>query len=258
MDQFLPIMLGVVAAGLGYYMLFSKCVIREFECGLLYHNGRYRKQLGPGAHRVFRPWRKITVLDLRKRAVTVAGQEVLTADQVGLKVSLVVTYQICDAQKAVHEIEDFTAALYLAAQTALRKVVGGVELEKLLEQRVNIGSQVTSEVVSTAEPLGLKVHSVEIKDVMLPAEVRKAFSEVIRARREGQAALERARSETASLRSLANAARMMEEHPRLLDLRILQTLSTSGAGQTVVLNTTGGLVSLKAPSASSPDDADSV
>lgn len=257
MELLLTIMLWVAAAVLVYHALFVKHVIREFECGLLYRNGRYQKQLGPGAHRVFRLWQKITVLDLRKRAVTVPGQEVLTADQVGLKVSLVVTYQVCDPQKAEHEVEDFAAALYLATQIALRKVVGGVELDKLLEERVNIGSQVTSDVVLTAEPLGLKVHSVEIKDVMLPAEVRKAFSEVIRARREGQAALERARGETASLRSLANAARMVEEHPSLLDLRILQTLSTNGAGQTIVLNTTGGLASLKVPSATSPDKADS-
>lgn len=257
MDHVLSILPWLAAAVLGYCALFSKTIIREFECGLLYHSGRFQKQLGPGAHRNLRFWRSITVLDLRKRTVTVPGQEVLTADQVGLKVSLVATYQVCDPQKAEHEVEDFTVALYLAAQIALRKVVGSVEFDKLLQDRVNIGSQVTSDVVINAEPLGLKVHSVEIKDVMLPAEVRKAFSEVVRARQEGQAALERARSETASLRTLANAARLMEEHPCLLDLRILQTLSTIGAGQTIVLNTTGGLASLKVPSASPPDKPDS-
>jgi len=249
-------MLWGAAATLAYHALFVKHVIREFEGGLLYHNGRYQKQLGPGAHRVFRLWRKITVLDLRKRAVTVPGQEVLTADQIGLKVSMVVTYQVTDPPKAVHEVEDFTAALYLAAQLALRKVVSGVGIDQLLEERMNIGAQVTSEVVFVADPLGLKVHSVEIKDVMLPGEVRKAFSEVIRARKEGQATLERARGEMASLRSLSNAARMMEGNPSLMNLRILQTLSTSGAGQTIVFNTEGGLVPLKASSSTSrPDDA---
>jgi len=258
MEQALSFLLWVAAAAVGYGVLFSKTIIREFQCGLLYHSGRYHKQLGPGAHRVLRFWRDITVLDLRKRTATIPGQEVLTADQVGIKVSLVVNYQICDPQKAEHEVENFTSAMYLAAQVALRKVVAAVALDKLLQDRVNIGAQVTSEVVFIAEPLGLKVHSVEIKDVMLPAEMRSAFSEVVRARQEGQAALERARGETASLRNLTNAARLMEEHPCLLDLRTLQTLSTSRAGQTIVLNTTGGLASIKPPSANPPDGPRSV
>ena len=245
MESFLHIVEAVFVAIFLYYLLVVKHVVREFECGLQYRNGRFRRQLSPGGHWLLRPWTKVVTVDLRKRVATVPGQEVLTADQVGLKVSLVVTYEVADPAKAMHEIENYANALYVAAQLGLRKVVGSLPIDRLLEQRMAIGAELTSEVKFVAESMGLSVHSVEVKDVMLPADLRKSFSEVIRATKEGQAALERARGETAALRSLANAARMLEDNPALLNLRTLQILSSSTSGHTIVLNTDGGIAPLK-------------
>jgi regulator of protease activity HflC (stomatin/prohibitin superfamily) len=239
MDILVYTIFSVLSVALVYYLLIAKRVIREFECGLLYCNGCFRRQVGPGAHRILRFRTKIDVVDLRRRVVTVPGQEVLTADQVGVKVSLVVTYVIADPEKALHQVQDYSGALYAAVQLALRKAVGAVPLEQLLEQRLEIGNELTSEVQVIVEQMGLQVTSIGVKDVMLSGDVKRAFSEVVRARKEGQAALERARGETAALRNLANAARMLQDNPALLNLRLLQTLSTGTAAPTVVFNAPG-------------------
>ncbi|MBN2560778.1 MAG: slipin family protein [Phycisphaerae bacterium] len=236
MDYFAYALIAAFLFFVAYIGLVIKYVVHEFECGLMYRNGRYRKRVGPGAHRVLRPWTKITSVDLRKHIGTVSGQEVLTVDQVGVKVSLVVTYEIRDPVKALHEVADYSTALHVAVQVALRKLVGGISVDDLLGRQLEIGSELTSEAQSALEETGLQVHSVAVKDVMLPGEMRRAFSEVVRARKEGQASLERTRGETAALRNLANAAKMLRDNPDLLNLRLLQMLSANTAGQTVVFN----------------------
>lgn len=225
----------LLAVALVYGLLVGRHTVREYQCGLLYRNGKFRRRLGPGLHRVLRPWHDTEIVDLRRRLLTVPGQEILTADQVGLKVSAVADYDLADPLKALHQVEDYVAALHVAVQLALRRAVGGVTLEQLFEQRLEIGGQLTSAVQTFAEQNGLRVHSVEIKDVMLPGEMKKAMSEVARARKEGQAALERARGETAALRNLANAGRLLQDHPALLNLRLLQVLAANPNAPTIVL-----------------------
>lgn len=225
----------LLAVALAYGLLVVKYVIREYQCGLLYRNGRFRRRLGPGPHWTLRPWHYAEIVDLRRRILTVPGQELLTADQVGLKVSAVVDCDLADPLKALHQVEDYAAALHVAVQLALRRAVGGVTLEQLFEQRLEIGGQLTSAVQAFAEQNGLRIHSVEIKDVMLPGEMKKAMSEVVRAKKEGQAALERARGETAALRNLANAGRLLQDHPALLNLRMLQVLAANPNAPTIVL-----------------------
>jgi regulator of protease activity HflC (stomatin/prohibitin superfamily) len=161
---------------------------------------------------------------------------VLTADNVGVKLSVVLTTQIVDAAKTVQAADNYSAHIYSATQTAVRTVVAGVTMEALLTQRVTIGAQVREIIAPQAEAVGVLAHAVEVRDVMLPGELRKAFSEVLKARQDGQAALERARGESAALRNLANAARLIESQPALATLRFLQTLEASNAGQTLVMN----------------------
>src|ERR1051325_2502909 len=161
----------------------------------------------------------ISLYDLRKTTIQVAGQEVLTADNVSVKFSLMVTYQFADVAKAAHETQSWYADLYNAAQLALRSVISGLAAEALLNQRNVIDAQLLPIVQESAAKVGVSVLAVEVKDVILPADLKRAFAETLKAKQEGQAALERARGETAALRNLATAARVLEGNPALMNLR---------------------------------------
>jgi regulator of protease activity HflC (stomatin/prohibitin superfamily) len=227
--------------------------VPEGYAGLLYHRGKFVKALSAGRHVRWGRHYTAAFQDLRKASLAVAGQEVLTADNVGLKLSLVVVYQIVDAAKTAHEAQNWQTDLYNAAQLALRGVVSGVFVEALLNQRLEIGAQLLGRVQPEAAKIGINVHSVEVKDVMFPAELKRAFAEVLKSKQEGHAALERARGESAALRNLANAAKLLEGNPGLLNLRLLQSLSAAqNAGNTLVLGVPG-FVPLKNGKAGSPE-----
>jgi regulator of protease activity HflC (stomatin/prohibitin superfamily) len=221
-------------------------LVPEGYAGLLYHKGKFAQVLGAGRHIRWGRYFTLDAQDLRKTSLLVAGQEVLTADNVGLKLSLLVTYQVTDPVKAAHETQHWQGELYNAAQLALRAVVGGVAVEALLNQRLDIGAQLLARVQPEAAKIGIHVQAVEVKDVMFPAELKRAFADVLKAKQEGQAALERARGESASLRNLANAARVLEGNPALMNLRLMQSLSAAqNAGNTLVVGMPGGFVPLK-------------
>lgn len=218
-------------------------IVHEYEAGLLYRSGRLRRILAPGAYVLFTPWSEVALLDARRRIVTVPGQEVLTADNVGLKVSVAATFEIADPVRAIHGAQSYEEALRVAVQLALRSSVAASNVDELLARRVEIGSALRAAVAPEAEAVGLRLHAVEVKDVMFPGELKKIFAEVVRAQKEGQAALERARGETAALRSLANAARLVQESPALMNLRVLQSVAGAAAsGGTVVLGVPQGIV----------------
>ena len=220
--------------------------VPEGWAGLLYHHGLYVRRSNGGRHVLWGCGWKMDLVDLRKSSLLVAGQEVLTADSVNLKISLLVTYQVTDPVKAAHETQYWQSDLYNSAQLALRAVVNGIAVEALLNQRLEIGTQLLARVQAPALGIGVSVLAIEAKDVMFPAELKRAFAEVLKAKHEGQAALERARGETAALRHLANAARVLEDNPALLNLRLMQSLGAAqNGGSTLVLGVPGGFVPLK-------------
>ena len=232
-------------------------IVPEGYVGLLYHNGKFVEVLEPGRH--VRWGRNLTVdaQDTRKTALTVAGQEVLTADNVSLKFSLIVTYQVIDPAKAVHETQHWQTDLYNAAQVALRTVVSGIAFEALLNQRVVIGRELHALVQPNAVKIGLNVLAVEVKDVIFPGDLKRAFAETLKAKQEGQAALERARGETAALRNLANAARVLEGNPALMNLRLVQSLTAAqNAGHTLVFGMPAGFVPLKSGNGTHKETSD--
>ena len=230
-------------------------LVPEGYAGLLYHKGKFVGVLGAGRHIRWGRYFSLGAQDLRKGALVVAGQEVLTADNVGLKISLLVNYQVADPAKAAHESQNWQSDLYNGAQLALRAVVSGVAVEALLNQRLELGAQLLACVQQDSAKIGINLLAVEVKDVMFPAELKRAFAEVLKAKQEGQAALERARGESASLRNLANAARVLEGNPALMNLRLMQSLSAAqSAGNTLVLGMPGGFVPLKnGPSTTAPE-----
>jgi regulator of protease activity HflC (stomatin/prohibitin superfamily) len=214
--------------------VFQRIVIYEYERGLKYRRGRFVGLLEPGSYWYWRYNVTVTKIDVRPRYESVTGQEVLSADNIGLKASLAAKYEIADPYVAMNRIENYAAALHLELQIALRGIVSATEIDEILAKRQDIGAQIHAQAESKAQELGLRLLSVELKDVMFPGDLKKVFAQVVQARKEGQAALERARGETAALRNLANAAKMLEDNPALLQLRVLQVLG-EGSGNSVVL-----------------------
>ncbi|GIG29676.1 SPFH domain-containing protein [Cellulomonas marina] len=217
-----------------------RVVVQEWERVLVYRDGRFEAELGPGRHRL-RPWvawsrRRTVRVAVRPRLLVVPAQEVLTADGLGVKVGLAATTRVVDARAWHEAVEAPDAFVRTALQLALREVVAARTLEGLLADR-SAGAQVPAELLAVATPavagLGLVVERLAVRDVVVPVELRRAAADLATARAQGAAALERARSEVAAVRALANAARLVESQPGLLRLRTLQAVETGGA--TVVL-----------------------
>jgi regulator of protease activity HflC (stomatin/prohibitin superfamily) len=187
----------------------------------------------------------ISKIDIRPRVVSITGQEILASDGVTVKVSLAANFEIADVYAAVNKVQDYQESLYLTLQLALRKVVGGVNVDTLLENRNTLFDSISGSCKEAVKEIGLNLIDVNVKDIMSPGALKEMFAQVAKAKQEGQAALERARGEAASLRSLANAAKMLETNPKLMNLRLLQTISESG-GNTFVVNASGLAVTLAA------------
>lgn len=211
-----------------------RVVVREWERVLVYVDGRYELTLEPGRHRVRRRRREVVCFDLRPALVPVPGQELLTADGLSAKVSLLARVRVVDARLAHEAVQDGAADTYAALQVALRAEVASRTLEDLLADRDRLGAAVAEAVAEQLAVLGREVESVAVRDVMVPGELRLAALRVVTARQDGLASLERARGETAALRSLANAAKIANDNPALLTLRTLRAIEAGGA--TVVLH----------------------
>ncbi|MBM4034832.1 MAG: slipin family protein [Planctomycetes bacterium] len=211
-----------------------RVTIFEFEKGLRYVKGRFAETLGPGRH-WFMPFSTtIQKVDVRPRFVSITGQEVLSSDGVTLKVSLAANYEVVDPNTAVNKTQSFEAALYLELQLALREIVGAADIDTVLNSRDQLSRTLAEKTEAKAKALGLRLISVNLKDIMFPGKLKEMFAQVVNARKEGLAALEKARGETAALRNLANAARMIEANPALMQLRLVQALGQS-SGNTLIL-----------------------
>lgn len=217
---------------------FRRITIFEYERGVRYRRGRAAGILGPGVHWILPSVSVIVRVDVRPAFLAVPGQEVLTADGIGLKITIVAKYQVTDPERAVNAVAGYRDALYTQLQLALREIVGAAPVDAVLASRLELGKQLLAIVAPRAAEYGLTVVEAEVKDVMFPGDLKKIFAQVVRARQEGLAALERARGESAALRNLANAAALVEQRPSLLQLRLLQTVGQT-TGNTVVLGMSG-------------------
>lgn len=213
---------------------FLKVTIYDYQVGLLYRKGRFQRRLLPGQYRFLKAQSHVVILDTRRRELQVPGQEILTQEGAAVKVSLVAEFQVIAPEVAHHQVQSYELSLHTALQLALRTAVAGLTVEGLMAERAQIGEHVLALCQPQLTALGIQLHAVGVRDIMLPAELKRAFAEVLKARQEGQAALERARGEQAALRSLANAARLIEEQPALLQLRWLQTVGQTTGNSVVV------------------------
>ena len=226
----------LVALAALVYWSPRRVTVFEFERGLRYRRGRFVGTLPAGTHWVASRMGSITKVDIRPFVVTIPGQELLSSDGIDVKLSLVANVEVVDPAAAVNKVQNYTVALYTIIQVALRQIVSGRTLEDLIAGRADVGPKVLEASAEPALAFGLKIASVDVRDLMLPGDLKRIFAQEVAARKEGLAALEKARGETAALRNLANAARMVEDNPALLQLRLLQQLGATG-GNTVVLGT---------------------
>lgn len=208
-------------------------ILAEWERGVLFQYGRIVTVLDPGRHRRWGGDFMVRRVDVRPWIVQVPTQEVPTADGLTVKVTIVGKARVVDPVAFVTASQDANAALYLNAQIATREVISSTTVEQLVAARHELGDSLTA-AVRGLEELGLELERLELKDVIFSAELKKALAEVVVARAQGLAALERARGETAALRNLANAAGLLRDNPALLQLRLVQQLAAT-SGHTVVI-----------------------
>jgi regulator of protease activity HflC (stomatin/prohibitin superfamily) len=225
--------------------------VHDYERGLRYRGGRFTGLVDPGSHVVIRPINEVRVIDGRPGFILVEGQEVLTADGVPLKVSLAARYVVGDPVAAITNDQDFLRALHVELQLGLRDALSAGSVDEILGSRAKIGPAVMERTASSLARIGIELLGVEVRDIMVPGELKRLFAGVVAARKEGEASLERVRAETAALRSLANAGRLIEDNPGLLQLRMLQQVGGS-TGNTVVVSMPDGHGGGSAGSASSP------
>jgi regulator of protease activity HflC (stomatin/prohibitin superfamily) len=228
----------------GTATLLEAVAVEAGHAGLLFRNGRHEATLGPG---VYALWKgvaraRIAVVELRELTADVAGQEIMTADKVTLRMNAVVTFKVADPLRAVSAVEDYRQALYREAQLALRAIVGARTLEALLGEKDAVARDLDGALRTRAAELGLAVVSLGIRDVILPGEMKELMNRVIEAQKAAEAALVTRREETAAMRSQANTARLFEQNPTLMRLRELETLEkVAEKGRLSVVVGEGGL-----------------
>lgn len=213
----------------------AEVTVMDWQRTLLFVDGRFSRVLEPGRHRYRRRRTTLHTVDMRRRTLVVSGQELLTSDSVTVRVSLLVTWRVADPVAFVTTSAHPEQNLHAAAQLAIRDAVAAATLQELLDDRSRLATGLVEATARQIDGLGIEVISVAVRDLMLPGELRRAVTETMLAREKGRAELERARAEAAALRTLANAARLMEEHPTLLRLRAIQ--AAEAPGSTVVLTT---------------------
>jgi len=256
----LPILLAVIVifqAVLIWGKLFEWVTVYEYEAGLKYLHGQYVARLEPGRYRLRRGHAEIRKLELRAQYQTLSGQEILSSDHIQVKISLVLGFEIADPVKALHGVDNYQNALYLQMQLLLREAVQQIPLETLLAGQAELNSQLAAQAEPVLAELGLRFKSLAVKDIMLPGDLRRAYAQVLKVQKEAQAGLEKARGEQATLRSLANAARMLEKNPSLLNLRLIQSLENSQNASQIVFqhNASPSLVANASLSAADTDPA---
>lgn len=221
--EFAPILIPVGLV-LGAGILSSLRILYEYERGVIFRLGRLTRSKGPGLIFLV-PFgiERMRKMDLRIVALDITPQDTITKDNVSVKVNAVVYFRVADPSRAVIEIEDYYYATSQLAQTTLRSVIGQSELDELLAERDQINEHVREIIDEGTDPWGIEVTSVEIKDIDLPHEMRRAMAKQAEAERERRGKVIAAQGELQASSKLSEAARIMSENPASLQLRYLQT-----------------------------------
>ena len=207
-------------------ILFSNAlrILREYERGVVFRLGRYVATRGPGLIILVPFIERMVRVSLRTLAMDVQPQDVITKDNVSVRVNAVLYFRVMEPEKAIIEVEDFYFATSQLAQTTLRSVLGQAELDELLSEREKLNAEVQTILDEATDPWGIKVVTVEMKDVDLPTEMQRAMAKQAEAERERRAKVIHAEGEFQASQRLSDAAAVIEQHPAALQLRYLQAL----------------------------------
>ncbi|MBU4464083.1 MAG: slipin family protein [Desulfobacteraceae bacterium] len=206
-------------------------VLNEYERGVIFRLGRVIKAKGPGLIILIPIIDKMVKVSLRLVAMDVDPQDVITRDNVSVKVNAVIYFRVIDPTKAIVEVEQYNYAMSQLAQTTLRSVCGQAELDELLSAREKINEQLQVILDTHTDPWGLKVTTVELKHIDLPQEMQRSMAKQAEAERERRAKVINAEGEFQAAAKLAEASKIIENHPTALQLRYLQTMREMSAEQ---------------------------
>jgi regulator of protease activity HflC (stomatin/prohibitin superfamily) len=220
----------IIAAAISAAIIKSGIRIdREYERGVIFRLGRFQKIQGPGLYFTVPVIDQKTQVDIRTKTVDIAPQEAVTADSVTIKINAVLYYRIINPMKAINKVENYQVAVYQAAMTTLRNIVGQHNLDDILKSRDKINGKIQEIVDEVTEPWGVEIERVELKDVEIPSSMQRVMAMEAEATREKRARLIKAEAEQEASYLLGQAARTMMENPAALELRRLQMLTEVGA-----------------------------
>ena len=221
---FLVIVVGII-------LLKSIVQINEYERGIKFSYGKFHSIMTPGWKIVLPIIESYKKIDVRTKAVDVPEQDTITKDNISVRVNAVIYYKIFDASKALLEVENFYYAVSQLAQTTMRNAIGSVTLDELLIEREKLSESICKIIDEATDPWGIKVENVELKDVVLPEEMKRVMAKAAEAEREKMAVITKAAGEVEASNNLAKAAKTMAETPGAMHLRTLSTLNDLSSDQ---------------------------
>jgi regulator of protease activity HflC (stomatin/prohibitin superfamily) len=211
------------------FLFISLKILREYERGVIFFLGRFQKVKGPGLIIVIPGIQSMAKVGLRTIVMDVPSQDVITRDNVSVKVNAIIYFRVIDPQRAIIQVEDYLYATSQLSQTTLRSVLGQSQLDDLLSKREEINSKLQQIIDQQTEPWGIKVSAVEVKNVDLPQEMIRAIAKQAEAERERRAKVIHAEGEFQAAEKLAQAGEIISRNPTTLQLRYLQTLTEIAA-----------------------------
>ena len=222
----------ILAIVIAFYLITSIQILNEYERGVIFRLGKLLPlPTGPGVALVFRPIDRIVRISLRTVVLDVPPQDIITRDNVSVKVNAVVYFRVVDPGRAVVEVENYHYATSQLAQTTLRSVLGTAELDDLLAERDRLNRELQAILDRQTDPWGIKVSAVEVKHVDLPQDMQRAMARQAEAEREKRAKIIHAEGELMASEKLSQAAAIIDAQPATMTLRYLQTLTEIAAEQ---------------------------
>ncbi len=217
--------------------------VQEYERGVYFIMGRFSKIKNPGWRIVIPIFTQMKKIDIRTKAIDVPDQEAITKDNISIHLNAVIYYHVADAARAIISVENFYYAISQLAQTTMRNVVGEVTLDELLQHRNELSQKIKDIVDKASDPWGIQVEAVELKDVVLPENMKRTMAKEAEAEREKRAVIIKAEGDKISADNLALAAEKLATQPGALHLRTLQTINDLSSDQS---NTTIWMVPIEA------------
>ncbi|MBR9676213.1 slipin family protein [Candidatus Woesearchaeota archaeon] len=226
-----------IGIGILVYLAAGLRVVNQYERGVKFTLGRYTGIMNPGLRivlPVIQAWQRV---DVRVKAVDVPDQDCITKDNISVNVNAIIYYKVSHADKAILEVESFKFAVSQMAQTTMRNIVGEVELDELLQNRDKISDRIQQIIDKATDPWGIQVDSVDLKDIVLPADMKRVIGKQAEAEREKRSVIIKAEGEVVAATNMAKAAHTLSGANGALHLRTLQTLNdlSSDQSNTVIM-----------------------